>query len=160
MGIGALLHDVGKMRIPSDILNRPGKLREKEFREIKKHLLYTLELLEKAKGISEASKHAALQHHERYNGRGYPYGLRGEEIGRFGQIVAIINVYWFKRTLLVPIDSRQWNTHIEDFLLPSSATAASFPHPRTRCCQWYTRLSLSTEPSARFLLPFQSSLPG
>ncbi|MGD0623230.1 MAG: HD-GYP domain-containing protein [Thermodesulfobacteriota bacterium] len=93
MGIGALLHDVGKMRIPSEILNKPGKLTEKEFSEIKKHPLYTLELLEKAKGISEASKHVALQHHERYNGRGYPYGLKGEEIGRFGQIAAIIDVY-------------------------------------------------------------------
>jgi len=93
MGIGALLHDVGKMRIPPEILNKPGKLTEKEFSEIKKHPLYTLELLEKAKGISEASKHVALQHHERYNGRGYPYGLRGEEIGRFGQIAAIIDVY-------------------------------------------------------------------
>jgi len=93
MGIGALLHDVGKMRIPAEILNKAGRLTEKEFAEIKKHPLYTLELLEKAKEISEASKHVALQHHERYNGRGYPYGLRGEEIGRFGQIAAIIDVY-------------------------------------------------------------------
>jgi HD-GYP domain-containing protein (c-di-GMP phosphodiesterase class II) len=93
MGIGALLHDVGKMRIPPEILNKPGKLTEKEFTEIKKHPLYTLELLEKAKGIPDASKHVALQHHERYNGRGYPYGLRGEEIGRFGQIAGIIDVY-------------------------------------------------------------------
>ncbi len=93
MGIGALLHDVGKMRIPPDILNKPGKLTEKEFSEIKKHPLYTLELLEKAIGIPEASKYVALQHHERYNGRGYPYGLKGDEIGRFGQIAAIIDVY-------------------------------------------------------------------
>jgi HD-GYP domain-containing protein (c-di-GMP phosphodiesterase class II) len=93
MGIGALLHDIGKMRIPPHILNKPGKLTEKEFSEIKKHPLYTLELLEKAKDIPEASKHVALQHHERYNGRGYPYGLRGEEIGHFGQIAAIIDVY-------------------------------------------------------------------
>ena len=93
MGIGALLHDVGKMRIPPHILNKPGKLTEEEFNEVKKHPLYTLEVLEKSHGIPDSSKQVALQHHERYNGRGYPRGLRGEEIGRFGQIAAIIDVY-------------------------------------------------------------------
>ena len=93
MGIGALLHDVGKMRIPPHILNKPGKLTEEEFNEVKKHPLYTLEVLDKSHGIPDSSKQVALQHHERYNGRGYPRGLRGEEIGRFGQIAAIIDVY-------------------------------------------------------------------
>jgi HD-GYP domain-containing protein (c-di-GMP phosphodiesterase class II) len=93
MGIGALLHDVGKMRIPPHILNKPGKLTEEEFTEVKKHPLYTLEVLDKSHGIPDSSKQVALQHHERYNGRGYPRGLRGEEIGRFGQIAAIIDVY-------------------------------------------------------------------
>jgi len=93
MGIGALLHDVGKMKIPPHILNKPGTLTEEEFNEVKKHPLYTMEVLEKAHGIPEASKQVALQHHERYNGRGYPRGLRGEQIGRFGQIAAIIDVY-------------------------------------------------------------------
>ena len=93
MGIGSLLHDVGKMRVPPQILNKAGKLTDEEFREIQKHPLYTLEVLEKTEGIPKASKEVALQHHERYNGRGYPYGLRGEEIGRFGQIAAIIDVY-------------------------------------------------------------------
>jgi HD-GYP domain-containing protein (c-di-GMP phosphodiesterase class II) len=93
MGIGALLHDVGKMRIPPYILNKPGKLTEEEFNEVKKHPLYTLEVLDKSHGIPDSSKQVALQHHERYNGRGYPRGLRGEEITRFGQIAAIIDVY-------------------------------------------------------------------
>ena len=93
MGIGALLHDVGKMRIPPHILNKPGKLTEEEFNEVKKHPLYTLEVLDKSHGIPDSSKQVALQHHERYNGRGYPRGLRGDEIARFGQIAAIIDVY-------------------------------------------------------------------
>jgi HD-GYP domain-containing protein (c-di-GMP phosphodiesterase class II) len=93
MGIGALLHDVGKMRVPPHILNKPGKLTEEEFNEVKKHPLYTLEVLDKSQGIPESSKQVALQHHERYNGRGYPRGLQGEQIGRFGQIAAIIDVY-------------------------------------------------------------------
>lgn len=93
IGIGALLHDAGKMKISPHILNKPGKLTEEEFHEIKKHPLYSLELLERAEGIPGVSRQVALQHHERYNGRGYPYGLKGNEIGRFGQIAAIIDVY-------------------------------------------------------------------
>jgi HD-GYP domain-containing protein (c-di-GMP phosphodiesterase class II) len=93
MGIGALLHDAGKMKVPLQILNKPGKVTEQEFFEIKKHPLHSVEVLEKAGGIPEASKQIALQHHERYNGRGYPYNLRGEEISKFGQISAIVDVY-------------------------------------------------------------------
>jgi len=93
IGIGALLHDAGKMKVPLQILNKPGKVTEEEFFEIKKHPLYSMEVLEKAGGIPEASKQIALQHHERYNGRGYPYNLQGEEISKFGQISAIVDVY-------------------------------------------------------------------
>ena len=93
IGIGALLHDAGKMKVPLQILNKPGRVTEEEFFEIKKHPLYSVEVLEKAGGIPEASKQIALQHHERYNGRGYPYNLQGEEISKFGQISAIVDVY-------------------------------------------------------------------
>jgi HD-GYP domain-containing protein (c-di-GMP phosphodiesterase class II) len=93
IGIGALLHDAGKMKVPLQILNKPGKVTEQEFFEIKKHPLYSMEVLEKAGGIPEASKQVALQHHERYNGKGYPYNLQGEEISKFGQISAIVDVY-------------------------------------------------------------------
>ncbi len=93
IGIGALLHDAGKMKVPLQILNKPGRVTEEEFFEIKKHPLYSVEVLEKAGGIPEASKQIALQHHERYNGRGYPYNLQGEDISKFGQISAIVDVY-------------------------------------------------------------------
>ena len=93
LGIGALMHDAGKMKVPPHILNKRGKVTEEEYEEIRKHPLYTLEVLEKAGGIPESSIMMALQHHERYNGKGYPYGLAGDQISRFGQIVAIIDVY-------------------------------------------------------------------
>ena len=93
LGIGALLHDAGKMKVPPHILNKRGKVTEEEYHEIKKHPLYTLEVLEKAEGIPDASIKMALQHHERYNGKGYPYGIPGDQISRFGQMVAIIDVY-------------------------------------------------------------------
>jgi HD-GYP domain-containing protein (c-di-GMP phosphodiesterase class II) len=93
IGIGGLLHDAGKMRIPPSILNKPGKVTEEEFSEIKKHPIYTLEYLEQEEGIPEASKILGLQHHERCNGQGYPYGLTEGEISLFGQIAAIVDVY-------------------------------------------------------------------
>ena len=93
IGIGALLHDTGKMKVPSHILNKPGRLTQDEFEEIKKHPLYGAEILESAGGIPEESKEVTLRHHERYNGKGYPYGLKAEEIGYFGQLAAITDVY-------------------------------------------------------------------
>jgi HD-GYP domain-containing protein (c-di-GMP phosphodiesterase class II) len=93
IGIGALLHDTGKMKVPSHILNKPGRLTPDEFEEIKKHPVYGSEILESAGGIPEESKEVTLRHHERYNGKGYPYGLKAEEIGYFGQLAAITDVY-------------------------------------------------------------------
>jgi HD-GYP domain-containing protein (c-di-GMP phosphodiesterase class II) len=93
IGIGALLHDTGKMKVPNHILNKPGRLTQDEFEEIKKHPVYGAEILESAGGIPEESKEVTLRHHERYNGKGYPYGLKAEEIGYFGQLAAITDVY-------------------------------------------------------------------
>ncbi|MES1938856.1 metal-dependent phosphohydrolase [Salinisphaera sp. T5B8] len=93
MGIGALLHDVGKIKIPLAILNKPGKLTDAEYDEIKKHPQYGVEILEKASGLTPASLDIVRDHHERLNGRGYPAGLRGSEISYYTQIVAIADVY-------------------------------------------------------------------
>ncbi len=93
IGIGALLHDVGKMRIDPLILEKPDTLNEKESVEVRKHPVYSLEIMEESKGIPEPSKQLALQHHERYNGNGYPFGLKGEAISLGGQIAGIIDFY-------------------------------------------------------------------
>jgi HD-GYP domain-containing protein (c-di-GMP phosphodiesterase class II) len=93
IGIGALLHDVGKMKIPPQILKKPATLSEKEWVEVRKHPIYSLEIIEESKGISEQAKQLALQHHERYNGNGYPFGLKGEAISLCGQIAGIIDFY-------------------------------------------------------------------
>ncbi len=92
-GIGALLHDVGKMRVPRQILNKPGKVTDEERKEINKHPLHGVAILESSKGIPEHSKQVALQHHERCNGQGYPYGLREDDISALSQIAGIIDVY-------------------------------------------------------------------
>lgn len=93
LGIGALLHDTGKIRIQPAILNKPGRLDEAEMAEIKRHPLYSVEVLESAIGIPEEAKKVALQHHERWNGGGYPHGLLGDEIGSFGQVAALCDAY-------------------------------------------------------------------
>ncbi len=93
LGIGAILHDTGKMRIPTSILNKPGPLSEKEYQEVKNHPYYSYEIMAKTGGIPEEAKLIALQHHERRNGKGYPIGLREDEIHIFSQLTAIIDVY-------------------------------------------------------------------
>jgi HD-GYP domain-containing protein (c-di-GMP phosphodiesterase class II) len=93
IGVGALLHDVGKMRIEPQILKKPATLSETEWVEVRKHPIYSLEIMEDSKGISEQAKQLALQHHERYNGNGYPFGLKGEAISLCGQIAGMTDFY-------------------------------------------------------------------
>jgi HD-GYP domain-containing protein (c-di-GMP phosphodiesterase class II) len=93
LGIGAMLHDTGKMKVPVGILNKPGRLTEREFREMKRHPIYSAEIMGHTGGIPEESRTVALQHHERYHGNGYPYGLKGDQIPLFSQLTSIIDVY-------------------------------------------------------------------
>ena len=93
IGIGALLHDVGKMKIDPFILKKPATLSSQEWVEMRKHPIYSLQIMETSHGFPEESKQLALQHHERYNGSGYPFGLKGDNIGVLGQIAGIIDFY-------------------------------------------------------------------
>ena len=92
-GIGGLLHDIGKMKIPGYILNKPGRLSEMEFVMIKKHVNEGRLILENTLGISPISVSIAAEHHEHFDGSGYPLGLKGDEISRYGQMAAIVDVY-------------------------------------------------------------------
>lgn len=93
LGIGALLHDIGKVCIPLNILNKPGKLTPKEYKEICRHAELGYEMLRQQKGISQVSAQVALQHHERYDGSGYPQGLKGEDIHEFARITGVVDVF-------------------------------------------------------------------
>ena len=92
-GMGGILHDIGKMRIPENILNKPGKLTDSEFSIIKRHPEYGINAIINKRGISDITKKVILQHHERYNGRGYPFGIKGERINEVGLISAVADVY-------------------------------------------------------------------
>jgi putative nucleotidyltransferase with HDIG domain len=92
-GIGGLLHDIGKMRVPESILNKPGKYTDWEFKVMKKHPEHGLEIVKDRKKLSDFSRTVIIQHHERFNGRGYPYGLKGPQIDEVGLISAVADVY-------------------------------------------------------------------
>ncbi|CAM3893380.1 HD-GYP domain-containing protein [Mesobacillus zeae] len=91
--LGAILHDVGKARIPSAILNKPGKLTKEEYAEMKRHTIYGYEMLKDLPGIGRKIPLIALQHHEREDGAGYPLGLTSNKVEHLAKIVAIADVY-------------------------------------------------------------------
>jgi len=88
-----LLHDIGKVLIPDEVLNKPGKLSAEEFDIIKSHALLGYHSLNLFPEISQAIKDAVLLHHERSDGSGYPYGLQDHEIPLIAKIIAIADVY-------------------------------------------------------------------
>jgi putative nucleotidyltransferase with HDIG domain len=93
LGIGGLLHDIGKMRVPDGILNKPGKLTEREFEIMKSHVPLGVEILQRTKSVAAKSIEVTRQHHERHSGVGYMSQLKGEQITQFGMIAAIVDVY-------------------------------------------------------------------
>ncbi len=93
LGVGALLHDLGKMKIPNDILNKPGELTEGEFEIMKTHVPCGVDILENTPAIPQAAIDVARCHHERYSGTGYANGFKGDEIGLFGMIGGIVDCY-------------------------------------------------------------------
>jgi putative nucleotidyltransferase with HDIG domain len=93
LALGGFLHDIGKAQVPGKILNKPGKLDDAEFVIMRNHVVSTAELLQGVQGISDVAFNAAAQHHERFDGSGYPHGLKGDQISLHGQIIAIVDVY-------------------------------------------------------------------
>ncbi len=93
LGMGALLHDIGKTRIDREILQKPDDLTKEEFEEVKHHSEYGFEILRKYDDLSLLSAHVAYQHHERWDGHGYPRKLAGEHIHEYARIVAVADVY-------------------------------------------------------------------
>ena len=92
-GLAGLLHDIGKMTIPSEILNNPGKLTAAEFEQVKNHPKAGYEILLECLGICAVALDVCLHHHEKMDGTGYPYGLSGEEISVFARMGAVCDVY-------------------------------------------------------------------
>ena len=93
LSTGGLLHDVGKMDIPHEVLNKPGKLTDEEFVVMKSHVTNTLNHLRVALDIPKGAIIIAEQHHEKLDGTGYPHGLKGTELNELARMSAIVDIF-------------------------------------------------------------------
>jgi putative nucleotidyltransferase with HDIG domain len=93
LGLGAFLHDVGKARVPKELLEKPGTLTPTEWAIVREHPTWGSELLAGAEDLSEVVSTIVAQHHERLDGSGYPKGLRGADLHQFSMIVALIDSF-------------------------------------------------------------------
>ena len=97
----APLHDVGKIHVPASVLNKRGRLTDEEFNQIKQHTTSGSEIISRAidmvsegdEGFLKEAKNLALYHHEKWNGKGYPKGLHGDEIPLSARIMAVADVF-------------------------------------------------------------------
>ncbi len=92
-GVGTLLHDIGKTKIPLDVLNKPGRFEAHEMEIMKQHVLRGVEVLASTTDLGDSYVQPALEHHERVNGAGYPHQRAQKDISQFGLITAIVDIY-------------------------------------------------------------------
>ncbi|WP_232697699.1 HD-GYP domain-containing protein [Brevibacillus daliensis] len=93
IGLAGLMHDIGKMKIPAEIIHKPGKLTDEEFEIMKLHTVYGYDLIKRAGSFPEIVRDVALLHHERLDGGGYPEKRKGDAIPLPSQIVAVADMY-------------------------------------------------------------------
>jgi HD-GYP domain-containing protein (c-di-GMP phosphodiesterase class II) len=93
LGIGAILHDIGKITIPTEVLDKKGQLTDEEFERVKSHSTAGYDLVSGKIEMAEESREILRYHHERVDGSGYPDGLRGDEIPVYAKIVGLVDVF-------------------------------------------------------------------
>jgi len=93
LSTGGLLHDVGKMVTPQDMLNKGGKLSDQEFSVMKSHVDHTSDILNRTPGVTAGIRIIAEQHHEKLNGKGYPKGLKANELNELARMSGIVDIF-------------------------------------------------------------------
>ena len=93
IGTAGILHDVGKTKVPPEILNKPARLTAEEFEVMKKHSLYSYEMIKDISDLSDAIKYGVLEHHEKIDGSGYPLGVKGDEIAPYAKVLTVADIY-------------------------------------------------------------------
>ncbi|MCW8956044.1 MAG: HD-GYP domain-containing protein [Gammaproteobacteria bacterium] len=93
LAIGAMLFDVGKVKLPEKLINNKNRFNQYEFKLVKKHVEYSIDIIKEIKGINDDILNMVITHHERHNGSGYPNGLAGNQIPLFGKIAGIVDCY-------------------------------------------------------------------
>lgn len=131
-GLGALLHDIGKLQIDRAILDKPGALTPEERVEIERHCELGYQFLVRQPDISLLSAHCALQHHEKFDGTGYPRRLKGNDIHEFGRLLAVPDVY----------DALTSNRVYRKALLPHEAVEFLYAHSNSHFDPQFTQLFL------------------
>jgi len=91
--LGGLLHDVGKIMTPDEVLNKPGKLTDEEFAIMRQHVVHSYEILSNTPGITPTMLEVAANHHERLDGTGYPQRLKGDQLSLYTRMSGIVDVY-------------------------------------------------------------------
>lgn len=139
LAIGGIMHDIGKTKLPLEILNKKGKLSEEEFDLVKKHTDFGFEILRNQSSVSLLSAHCAFQHHEKLDGSGYPRGLKGNEIHPYAKVMAVADVFdaltstRSYRKAMLPHEAMEilfggTHTHFEHNLIQTfQASIASYP---------------------------------
>lgn len=125
LGMAGIMHDLGKKQIPSEIINKNGKLSDEEFELIKNHPTYGVDILKKLDEHNKNLLDVIEQHHEKIDGTGYPHGLKGNEINIFAQIMSIVDIFdalTTKRSYKDALNSFEafdiMNKHMKDELNP------------------------------------------
>uniref|UniRef100_UPI003F4C98A1 HD-GYP domain-containing protein n=1 Tax=Brachyspira catarrhinii TaxID=2528966 RepID=UPI003F4C98A1 len=111
LGIGAILYDIGLVKVPDKILEKIGKFTPEEYTEIKKHTVYGYKILKTSFRFEEDLAMISLMHHEYYNGKGYPRGLSGNQINLYSKIISIAHAV---EKMLKPIRIASSNSKIKD----------------------------------------------
>ncbi|MBP7764166.1 MAG: HD-GYP domain-containing protein [Deltaproteobacteria bacterium] len=93
LGAGFFLHDLGKVNIDLSIINKPARLSDEEMAQMRKHPQYGYEILARTRQLTEECRTIVLHHHERFDGSGYPLGLKGEDIHLYGRICSLADVF-------------------------------------------------------------------
>jgi len=93
LSVGAFLHDVGKIMVPPEILNKPGKLTDAEFTIMQSHVNHSIDIITNTPGISAISIEVAALHHEKLDGSGYPFNVKGDNISKYGRMIAVCDIF-------------------------------------------------------------------
>jgi len=125
IGMGALFHDIGKLKIPSQITRKKTAFTQPELNLLKMHPRYGLELINLTKIFPDAAKVIVLQHHEYADGTGYPAGLKGDQIDKLSRIVTVVNEF---DNLCHPLDETKARTPHHALSLMFTQMKAKFHH--------------------------------
>lgn len=93
IALGSLLHDIGMAAVPAKIINKEGELTRDEYETVKKHPIYGYEIFKKSSFFNKDAADAIIQHHERNNGQGYPFGLKGDDISIFAHFLSVADTF-------------------------------------------------------------------